>query len=55
MPDTFILVVKASIILSRAARWLREWHQRDIVDGDEMDGMKWPSYRALVADIHTFQ
>lgn len=53
--DTFVLVIKASIVLSRAAKWLREWDQRDIVDGDKMEGMKWPTYRQLVIDIQAFQ
>lgn len=67
--DSFVLAAKgasllesfpladltASTLVSRVARWLREWTQRDIVPGDELLGLRQPSFTALVNDIYVFQ
>ncbi|ORY29350.1 hypothetical protein BCR39DRAFT_532444 [Naematelia encephala] len=53
--DSFVLTVKASILLSRTARWLRDWQQRDIVPGDDLDGLKSPEYSRIITDIYNFQ
>jgi len=55
IPDTFILVVKASLLMARSAKWLQEWHQRDMCENDEMNGLSWPSFIDLTRDIHLFQ
>lgn len=36
-------------------RWLRKWKQRDIMPGDEMSGVRLPTFTALVNDIYVFQ
>ena len=45
----------ASTLAGRATKWLREWHQRNIVPGDDMDGLRQPSFITLINDIHIFQ
>lgn len=54
-PDSFVLAAKASMLVSRCAKWVRHWLQRDIVPGDEIEGLRHPSFTALVNDIHAFQ
>jgi hypothetical protein len=41
--------------MARTAKWLQDWHQREISDNDEMIGLSWPSFIDLVRDIHAFQ
>lgn len=41
--------------MSRTARWLQDWHQREICDNDELDGLNWPSFTEIVQDIHAYQ
>jgi len=53
--DSFVLVIKASLLASRGAKWLRKWHQREARLGDDMEGPSWPSYQALIQDIQNFQ
>ena len=45
----------AAILLARIGRWSRDWMQRDIVEGDELSGLKWPSFLQLVKDTKNFQ
>ncbi|GFZ45511.1 hypothetical protein JCM24511_03237 [Saitozyma sp. JCM 24511] len=53
--DSFILVCKAAILQSRAAKWLLRWSQREPVPGDEYDGPRQPDFLAIVNDILAFQ
>lgn len=49
------VLIPASTLISRVSRWLRDWTQRDIVAGDELNGIRQPSFTALVNDIYVFQ
>lgn len=55
MPDPFVLVMKCSIILGKVAKWIREWQQREIKPGDEMEGFRSPEFMKLNAEIAGFQ
>lgn len=55
VPDTFLLVVKASLLMSRTSKWLQEWHQREMHENDELAGLSWPSFIELIDDIYAFQ
>lgn len=55
IPDGFVLTCKAAILVSKTAKWVRLWNQRDIVDGDEMTGMQTAGFNQIVSDIYTFQ
>jgi hypothetical protein len=43
------------MLMARTAKWLQDWHQREMSDNDEMSGLSWPSFIDLVRDIHAFQ
>ncbi|KAK4686690.1 hypothetical protein P7C73_g3436, partial [Tremellales sp. Uapishka_1] len=45
----------ASMIFHRVAQWLRKWHQRVLVPGDELEGLKDPEFQILDHDIIAFQ
>lgn len=55
VPDPFVLVVKASLLLGRIARWVYEWQQRVVQPGDRHEGMRRPSFIKLIDDIDAFQ
>lgn len=50
-----LLTFAATTLISRVAKWLRGWTQRDVVPGDENEGLRQPSFTALVNDIYVFQ
>lgn len=41
--------------MSRTAKWLQEWHQREMHENDELEGLSWPSFIELVNDIYAYQ
>ncbi|CAD6586875.1 MAG: hypothetical protein TREMPRED_004578 [Tremellales sp. Tagirdzhanova-0007] len=53
--DSFVLAVKASILLSRVNKFIMAWMQRKIVPGDDLAGLQMPEYLQLVNDIRAFQ
>ncbi|KAL1406004.1 hypothetical protein Q8F55_007687 [Vanrija albida] len=53
--DPFVLVIKCSLLLGRAAKWIRQWQQRVMQPGDEMDGLKSSTFIQLNGDIFAFQ
>ncbi|KAK8866110.1 hypothetical protein IAR55_001261 [Kwoniella newhampshirensis] len=55
VPDSFVLVVKASILLGRVAQWIRLWWQTDRDSEHAKQGMRSESFQKLVHDIETFQ
>lgn len=55
IPDPFVLVIKASFLLGRVARWIYEWQQRVVQPGDDLEGIKMESFIKLSADIQAFQ
>ncbi|GMK56536.1 hypothetical protein CspeluHIS016_0303760 [Cutaneotrichosporon spelunceum] len=55
VPDPFVLVIKASLLLGRIARWVYEWNQRVLQPGDSYEGMKMTTFLQLVDDIGVFQ
>ncbi|WVQ82757.1 hypothetical protein IAT38_004889 [Cryptococcus sp. DSM 104549] len=54
VPDSFVLVVKAAILMSKVSKWIREWQQRHIVPGDEFTGPSLQSFKDTMQDIETF-
>ncbi|WVF70289.1 hypothetical protein IAT40_005078 [Kwoniella sp. CBS 6097] len=52
--DSFVFVVKGSMLMSMAAQWLRDWHQRQRVPGDEMTGMHSDSFKKIMHRIEAF-
>ncbi|WVQ77010.1 hypothetical protein IAR50_006689 [Cryptococcus sp. DSM 104548] len=52
--DSFVLVIKASMLVSRAASWLRKWSQRDAEPEDHYDGPNTESFKAVIADVELF-
>ncbi|TYJ52723.1 hypothetical protein B9479_006657 [Cryptococcus floricola] len=52
--DSFVLVIKANIIMSRVATWLRKWSQRDANPDDDQDGPSTESFKTVVADIEGY-
>ncbi|WVQ97615.1 hypothetical protein IAU59_004729 [Kwoniella sp. CBS 9459] len=52
--DSFVFVVKGSMLMSQAAQWLREWHQRQRVPGDDMTGMHTDSFKTIMHRIEAF-
>lgn len=53
--DSFVMLCKASLLVSRAARLLRDWYQRDIQPGDDLDGAQKPEFQKLVNDCYALQ
>ncbi|TXT08720.1 hypothetical protein VHUM_02848 [Vanrija humicola] len=53
--DPFVLVIKCSLLLGRAAKWIRQWQQRVMQPGDEMEGLKSSTFIQLNGDIFAFQ
>ncbi|WVR06053.1 hypothetical protein IAU60_003081 [Kwoniella sp. DSM 27419] len=52
--DSFIFVVKGSMLMSLSAQWLRDWQQRERVPGDTMRGPQTDSFKALILRIDAF-
>ncbi|WVQ82738.1 hypothetical protein IAT38_004870 [Cryptococcus sp. DSM 104549] len=52
-----VLVIKMSILLSKVARydkWIRDWHHRDAVPGDDLAGMSQQSFKDHLQSIETY-
>ncbi|AFR98322.1 hypothetical protein C343_06299 [Cryptococcus neoformans C23] len=54
MADSFVLVIKSTILLSEVAQWLRNWSQRTAVPGDELAGPETESFKTVVRHIEDF-
>ncbi|WVQ82737.1 hypothetical protein IAT38_004869 [Cryptococcus sp. DSM 104549] len=55
--DPFVLVIKIAILLSKIARfdrWIRDWHHRDPVPGDDFAGMSKQSFKDYLQNVETF-
>ncbi|WWC58782.1 uncharacterized protein I303_101326 [Kwoniella dejecticola CBS 10117] len=52
--DSFIFVIKGSVLMATVASWLRNWQQREKEPDDEMEGCKTDEFKALNHRIETF-
>ncbi|WWD17684.1 hypothetical protein CI109_102125 [Kwoniella shandongensis] len=55
VPDSFVLVVKASILLGSVAKWIRDWGQTEPESEAGKLGMQSESFKQIVRDIETFK
>ncbi|OCF37649.1 hypothetical protein I316_00776 [Kwoniella heveanensis BCC8398] len=52
--DSFVFVIKGSMLMSMAAQWLRDWQQRQRVPGDELQGLHTESFKTIMHRIEAF-
>ncbi|WVR05102.1 hypothetical protein IAU60_002114 [Kwoniella sp. DSM 27419] len=53
--DSFVMVMKASVLLNRVNKFVRKWKNRHLRDNDDFDGMNKPEFRELANAISCFQ
>jgi hypothetical protein len=47
VPDPFVMVTKASVLLNRVNKFARKWKNRHLREDDDFDGMQRPEFREL--------
>jgi hypothetical protein len=55
VPDPFVMVVKASILMNRVNRFVRKWKNRHLREEDDCDGLQRPEFREIANAIACFQ
>ncbi|ORY32255.1 hypothetical protein BCR39DRAFT_523592 [Naematelia encephala] len=55
VPDSFVMVIKAAVIMNRVTRFVRKWKNRHLRDDDDLDGLQRPEFRELANAIACFQ
>jgi hypothetical protein len=55
VPDPFVMVLKALVLLNRVNRFARKWKNRHVREDDDFEGMQRPEFRELANSIACFQ
>ncbi|ODN84683.1 hypothetical protein L202_00579 [Cryptococcus amylolentus CBS 6039] len=55
VPDSFVMVTKASILMNRTNRFVRRWKNRNLKPNDDLEGMERPEFKELANSIACFQ
>lgn len=55
VPDAFVMVLKASVLLNRVTKFARKWKNRHVKEDDDYEGMSRPQFRELANSIACFQ
>lgn len=55
VPDPFVMVLKASVLLNRVNKFARKWKNRHVRDHDDYEGMARGEFRELANSIACFQ
>ena len=55
VPDPYVMLVKATILLNRVNRFVRKWKNRIMKDNDDFEGMTRPEFRELANAIACLQ
>ncbi|OCF39471.1 hypothetical protein I317_06745 [Kwoniella heveanensis CBS 569] len=53
--DSFVMTLKATILMNRVNRFARKWKNRHLRENDDYDGMNKPEFRELANAISCFQ
>ncbi|WRT67022.1 uncharacterized protein IL334_003988 [Kwoniella shivajii] len=53
--DSFVLVIKASVLMNRVNKFVRRWKNRHMRDDDDFDGLNKPEFREIANAIACFQ
>ncbi|WVW83215.1 hypothetical protein I302_105233 [Kwoniella bestiolae CBS 10118] len=55
VPDSFVMVVKASVLMNRVNKFARRWKNRHMKDNDDFDGLYKPEFREIANSIACLQ
>ncbi|WVQ71532.1 hypothetical protein IAR50_001071 [Cryptococcus sp. DSM 104548] len=55
VPDSYVMVTKATILMNRTNRFVRKWKNRHLRPNDDLEGMERPEFKELANSIACFQ
>ncbi|WVQ70202.1 uncharacterized protein L199_008427 [Kwoniella botswanensis] len=55
VPDSFVMVIKATVLMNRTNKFARRWKNRHMRDNDDFDGLYKPEFREIANAIACFQ
>ncbi|WWC61219.1 uncharacterized protein I303_103799 [Kwoniella dejecticola CBS 10117] len=55
VPDSWVMCVKATVLMNRVTKFARRWKNRHMRDNDDFDGLNRPEFREIANAIACFQ
>lgn len=55
VPDPFVMVIKAAVLMNRVNRFVRKWKNRHLREDDDYEGMQRPEFRDLANAVACLQ
>ncbi|WWC69552.1 uncharacterized protein I206_103494 [Kwoniella pini CBS 10737] len=55
VPDSFVMCIKATVLMNRVTKFARRWKNRHLRDNDDFDGLNRPEFREIANAIACFQ
>ncbi|WWC85393.1 uncharacterized protein L201_000256 [Kwoniella dendrophila CBS 6074] len=55
VPDSFVMTIKATVLLNRVNKFARRWKNRHMKDNDDFDGLNRSEFREIANAIACFQ